>query len=53
MQLFALFVVLVIAVPFLLYAGPVILYVVPFIVIGLVISYIHEVTRNHHGTRAH
>lgn len=51
MELLRLFIVLVIAAPFILYASPVIIYAVPFILLGLGLGIFAEVVRRHERAR--
>jgi archaellum component FlaG (FlaF/FlaG flagellin family) len=53
MQIFLIFVVLVFSVALVVYASPIILFIVPLIVIGLVISYLSDSDRHHSNTVEH
>lgn len=53
MQLALLFVVLIIAAPFFVFASPVIMYVIPLIVLGLVLSLITDWITHHSGEVGH
>jgi len=53
MQLILFLVVLVIAAPLILYMGPVFLYMVPLIAIGLVFSFLNKCVRHASRTSAH
>jgi len=53
MQLILIFVVLAFSVALILYASPIVLYIVPLIVIGLVISFLTDSVRHHSKTDKH
>ena len=53
MELFLLFVVMVLAAPLLLFAMPVIMYLVPLMLIGLVISILLDRVRHHSRAVTH
>lgn len=50
MQLFLIFIVLVFSVALILYASPIVLYIAPLIVIGLLISLLTDSVRHHSKT---